>query len=124
MENSLSFTNNSLFYNVKQRKFDVWGFGHLIFYSFQFLTPSPEGRRQKGVSEMLLELCITELEDVAAELEEGGSQGVRGLGAGGSLAPVTQESNHPYTDDANQSGRVRIPGKMPPATFFRCRLYT
>ena len=73
---------------------------------------------------MLLELCITELEDVAAELEEGGSQGVRGLGAGGSLAPVTQESNHPYTDDANQSGRVRIPGKMPPATFFQCRLFT
>ena len=70
------------------------------------------GRRQKGVSEMLIELCITELEDVAAELEEGGTQGVRSLGSHANLAPVTQESNHPYTDDANQSGRVRIPGML------------
>ena len=61
---------------------------------------------------MLIELCITELEDVAAELEEGGTQGVRSFGSHANLAPVTQESNHPYTDDANQSGRVRIPGKL------------
>ena len=72
------------------------------------LSPA-SGRRQKGVSEMLLELCITELEDVAAELE-GGGQGVRSADFAGTMAPVTQESNHPYTDDANQSGRVRIPG--------------
>jgi E3 ubiquitin-protein ligase HERC2 len=51
--------------------------------------------------EMLLELCVTELEDVALNTHSM------------HLAPqpVVQESSHPYTDDATLSGHVKIPGK-------------
>ena len=49
---------------------------------------------------MLLELCVTELEDVAVDNET-----VRC-----SAQPVVQESPHPYTDDTSLSGHVRIPG--------------
>lgn len=52
------------------------------------------------VSEMILELCVTELEDVAADTESGRN----------SAAPVVAESAHPYTDDTSLSGHVRIPG--------------
>ncbi|GFN81530.1 E3 ubiquitin-protein ligase herc2-like, partial [Plakobranchus ocellatus] len=52
------------------------------------------------VTEMLLELCVTELEDVATDSETGRS----------AAKPVVQESAHPYTDDSNQTGVVRIPG--------------
>lgn len=53
-----------------------------------------------GVSEMLLELCVTELEDVAADMDSG-----RVL-----AQPVVQESPHPYTDDTSLAGHVKIPG--------------
>jgi len=49
---------------------------------------------------MLLELCVTELEDVAAD-----KQTVRGV-----TQPVIQDSPHPYTDDMSISGTVHIPG--------------
>ena len=49
---------------------------------------------------MLLELCVTELEDVATDSEAGRS----------TAKPVVQESPHPYTDDSSQTGVVRIPG--------------
>jgi len=49
---------------------------------------------------MLLELCVTELEDVSAD-----KQAVRGMSR-----PVIQESPHPYTDDMSLSGSARIPG--------------
>lgn len=51
--------------------------------------------------EMLLELCVTELEDVALNTHSM------------HLAPqpVVQESSHPYTDDVTLSGHVKIPGK-------------
>jgi E3 ubiquitin-protein ligase HERC2 len=51
--------------------------------------------------EMLLELCVTELEDVALNTHSM------------HLAPqpVVQESSHPYTDDATLSGHVKVPGK-------------
>jgi len=52
------------------------------------------------VAEMLLELCVTELEDVAAD-----KQAVRGV-----AQPVIQESPHPYTDDMSLSGVARISG--------------
>ncbi len=52
---------------------------------------------------MLLELCVTELEDVSADTE-------RTRAAGGIPQPVMQESAHPYTDDTTLSGHVRIPG--------------
>jgi E3 ubiquitin-protein ligase HERC2 len=52
------------------------------------------------VAEMLFELCVTELEDVAADKEV-----VRSV-----AQPVMQESPHPYTDDTAISGSVRIPG--------------
>ena len=52
------------------------------------------------VGDMLLELCVTELEDVATDTER-----IKSV-----PQPVTQESGHPYTDDAMQTGHVRIPG--------------
>ena len=51
---------------------------------------------------MLLELCVTELEDVATDSETGRS----------AAKPVVQESAHPYTDDSSQTGVVRIPGEI------------
>ena len=54
------------------------------------------------VTEMLLELCVTELEDVATDSETGRS----------AAKPVVQESAHPYTDDSSQTGVVRIPGEQ------------
>jgi len=53
-----------------------------------------------GVAEMLLELCVTELEDVAADLDS-----VRSL-----PVPVIQESSHPYSDNSFLFGRVKIAG--------------
>ena len=50
---------------------------------------------------MLLELCVTELEDVATDSQSGRL----------SSQPVVVESSHPYTDDTSTSGTVKIPGK-------------
>ncbi|KAH9523229.1 E3 ubiquitin-protein ligase herc2 [Bulinus truncatus] len=58
------------------------------------------GKASSQVTEMLLELCVTELEDVATDSETGRS----------AAKPVVQESTHPYTDDSSQSGVVKIPG--------------
>lgn len=55
---------------------------------------------------MLLELCVTELEDVATDSQSGRL----------SSQPVVVESSHPYTDDTSTSGTVKIPGKY----FFLC----
>ncbi|XP_046386640.1 E3 ubiquitin-protein ligase HERC2 isoform X3 [Ischnura elegans] len=76
-----------------------------------------------GIGEMLLEMCITELEDVASgEGENKVLSVIRGGGLstpvsaeGGSRSllaprPVVQESSHPYTDDAFLFGHVHIPG--------------
>ena len=49
---------------------------------------------------MILELCVTELEDVAADTESGRN----------AAQPVVQESSHPYTDDTSLGGHVRIAG--------------
>ena len=49
---------------------------------------------------MLLELCVTELEDVAIDTESGRNM----------AQPIVQESPHPYTDDCSQSGTVKIAG--------------
>lgn len=57
-------------------------------------------KSQPAVAEMLLELCVTELEDVAANMDF-----VRTL-----PAPVVQESSHPYSDNSFNTGRVKIPG--------------
>ncbi|ODN06550.1 E3 ubiquitin-protein ligase HERC2 [Orchesella cincta] len=57
-------------------------------------------KAQPSVAEMLLELCVTELEDVAANMDF-----VRTL-----PAPVVQESSHPYSDNSFNTGRVKIPG--------------
>ena len=51
---------------------------------------------------MILELCVTELEDVAADTESGRN----------AAQPVVQESPHPYTDDTSLNGHVRIPGQL------------
>lgn len=50
---------------------------------------------------MLLELCVTELEDVATDSQSGRL----------SSQPVIVESSHPYTDDTSTSGTVKIPGR-------------
>ncbi|KAL8607282.1 hypothetical protein ACOMHN_047613 [Nucella lapillus] len=58
------------------------------------------GKANTQVWEMLLELCVTELEDVASDSEYTRSTSY----------PVTQESPHPYTDDTSISGTVRVAG--------------
>ena len=66
------------------------------------------------VADMLLELCVTELEDVATDSQSGRL----------SSQPVVVESSHPYTDDTSTSGTVKIPGKKTQAfvgpSQFRC----
>jgi len=57
-------------------------------------------RYSAAVAEMLLELCVTELEDVASDRDTGRS----------TAQPVVQESPHPYTDDTSLAGHVKIPG--------------
>ena len=52
------------------------------------------------VADMLLELCVTELEDVATDSQSGRL----------SSQPIVVESIHPYTDDTSTSGTVKIPG--------------
>lgn len=52
------------------------------------------------VAEMLLEICVTELEDVASDIKLQRSVPF----------PVVQESSHPYTDDTTMTGYVRILG--------------
>ncbi|KAG9492304.1 hypothetical protein GDO78_000687 [Eleutherodactylus coqui] len=53
------------------------------------------------LADMLLELCVTELEDVATDSQSGRL----------SSQPVVVESSHPYTDDTSTSGTVKIPGR-------------
>ncbi|KAJ8028688.1 E3 ubiquitin-protein ligase HERC2 [Holothuria leucospilota] len=52
------------------------------------------------VADMLLDLCVAELEDVAADTKSGHS----------AVQPVVQESPHPYADDTSLNGHVHIPG--------------
>ncbi|MGH0142689.1 UNVERIFIED_CONTAM: hypothetical protein FKN15_076572 [Acipenser sinensis] len=58
------------------------------------------GTAYPQVADMLLELCVTELEDVASDSQSGRL----------SAQPVVVESSHPYTDDTSTSGTVKIPG--------------
>ncbi|RZF37934.1 hypothetical protein LSTR_LSTR005434, partial [Laodelphax striatellus] len=58
-------------------------------------------KEYNSVACMLLELCVTELEDVAL-----GNTGA----FNNSPSPVVQESSHPYTDFVSTSGHVKIPG--------------
>ncbi|GAB6021505.1 E3 ubiquitin-protein ligase herc2 [Chamberlinius hualienensis] len=57
-------------------------------------------RVHANVSHMLIELCVTELEDVASDM--GRRKQVP--------ASIIQESSHPYSDDSAQSGHVHIGG--------------
>ncbi|PIK54292.1 putative E3 ubiquitin-protein ligase HERC2 [Apostichopus japonicus] len=50
------------------------------------------------VADMLLDLCVAELEDVAADTKSGHS----------AVQPAVQESPHPYADDTSLSGHVHI----------------
>ncbi|XP_037554244.1 E3 ubiquitin-protein ligase HERC2 [Nematolebias whitei] len=58
------------------------------------------GTAYPQVADMLLELCVTELEDVATDSQSGRL----------SSQPAVVESSHPYTDDTSTSGTVKIPG--------------
>ncbi|KAG8176599.1 hypothetical protein JTE90_026848 [Oedothorax gibbosus] len=54
------------------------------------------------VGEMILELCVTELEDIAGDLSSRRHMPM----------PVVQETPHPYPDNATLSNIVKIPGAM------------
>ncbi|XP_025832237.1 E3 ubiquitin-protein ligase HERC2 [Agrilus planipennis] len=58
------------------------------------------GSNNKTIGLMLLEICVTELEDTASNTQTL------------SLVPhpVVQESSHPYVDDVTLRGHVRLPG--------------
>lgn len=51
---------------------------------------------------MILELCVTELEDVATDISNRRNMPL----------PVVQETPHPYPDNATLSNVVVIPGKI------------
>lgn len=51
---------------------------------------------------MILELCVTELEDVATDISNRRNMPL----------PVVQETPHPYPDNATLSNAVVIPGKI------------
>lgn len=51
---------------------------------------------------MILELCVTELEDVATDISNRRNIPL----------PVVQETPHPYPDNATLSNVVVIPGKI------------
>jgi len=48
----------------------------------------------------ICQACVTELEDVASDTEA-----TRSI-----IQPVVRESQHPYPDECNASGTVRLPG--------------
>ncbi|XP_020288916.1 E3 ubiquitin-protein ligase HERC2 isoform X1 [Pseudomyrmex gracilis] len=58
------------------------------------------GKVNSAIGSMLLELCVTELEDTAAN-----SNCVNNT-----PQPVVQETPHPYLDDTTLTGHVKIPG--------------
>ncbi|XP_049844846.1 E3 ubiquitin-protein ligase HERC2 [Schistocerca gregaria] len=58
------------------------------------------GLAYADICDMLLELCVTELEDVASNT----------FSLHMAPKPVVQESSHPYIDDATLTGHVKIPG--------------
>lgn len=63
---------------------------------------------------MLLELCVTELEDVAADTEACRTM----------PQPVVQESPHPYADDLTLTGHVKIPGMYIEMLYLKKFLFT
>lgn len=58
------------------------------------------GSTNLNVGAMLLELCVTELEDTANSTQSLSS----------TPHPVVQESSHPYIDDITLRGQVKLPG--------------
>lgn len=58
------------------------------------------GKMKPAIRNMLLELCVTELEDTAANSNC----------LNNAPQPVVQESPHPYIDDTTLTGHVKIPG--------------
>lgn len=58
------------------------------------------GASSSAVADMLLELCVTELEDVALNTHSLQSK----------PQPVVQESSHPYINGVSLTGHVKIPG--------------
>lgn len=58
------------------------------------------GKINANIGNMILELCVTELEDAAANSNFSNN----------SPQPVIQETPHPYIDDTTLTGHVKIPG--------------
>lgn len=58
------------------------------------------GAASGAIADMLLELCVTELEDVAMNTHSLQAK----------PQPVVQESSHPYVNGVSLTGHVKIPG--------------
>ena len=58
---------------------------------------------------MLLELCVTELEDFASNSSSVNKNAYLKCY---NMQPVTRESSHPYNEKSNLSGCVEIPGEL------------
>lgn len=56
------------------------------------------GSSNSSIGAMLLELCVTELEDISNSTQTLTS----------TPHPVVQESNHPYIDDVTLRGKLRL----------------
>ncbi|KAL3277032.1 hypothetical protein HHI36_012394 [Cryptolaemus montrouzieri] len=72
------------------------------------------GGSNPSIGAMLLEICITELEDTANSTQSMTS----------APHPVVQESSHPYVDDVTLKGHVRLPGADALRVEFDCRCST
>ena len=77
----------------------VCDFLHTLIISVNFVCTDMCLYACVQVAEMLLELCVTELEDVAAFTDASPF----------AAQPVEQESPHPYADNCSLTGIVRIP---------------
>lgn len=67
-----------------------------------------------GIGTMLLETCITELEDLCTSRHS----------LGKSPKPVVQETCHPYIDDITLVGQVKVPGAESLRVTFDCHCST
>ncbi|XP_044756400.1 E3 ubiquitin-protein ligase HERC2 [Coccinella septempunctata] len=72
------------------------------------------GSNNPSIGAMLLEICITELEDTSNSTQSLTS----------APRPVVQESSHPYVDDVTLKGHVRLPGADALRVEFDCRCST
>lgn len=73
---------------------------HRSVVSFELRLIAALAASNAAVRALLVELCVTELEDVARD----------SFARRRAPQPVVQESSHPYIDDITLTGHVKIPG--------------